>query len=157
MVIFIMSEKSEYCKDYYAWLIRMANLVREKNFDAISEYNLYFISDEMEGNARMVRNELDNLLQYLMAFFLILQHKCKYNDGWLTDAVIEAKRSEINIILYKSPSLEKYISDSENLDSNYSIARLIATRLSNKSEEIYCEKRQLTLDKILHDKLTWMV
>jgi hypothetical protein len=150
-----MSEISEYNKDYYAWLMRMSNLIIEKDFNSISQSDYRFICDEIESISRRVTRELDALLKHLMAFFLIAENR-RLSDAWLTQGVIEGKRTEINNILFKSPSLISYISTCESLESGYPTAKLIAARLSDQIEESYPEKCPFTLEHILYDKIILM-
>jgi hypothetical protein len=96
-----------YEDDFVLWLLSQAQLLRERNFDALDLDNLI---EEIEGMARSDRREL----RHRVALALVHLLKCKYQPGhrshsWLGTLVEQRRR--ISRLIKDSPSLKRLVAE----------------------------------------------
>lgn len=125
------SPPSEYNKDFYAWSLRNAALIRQGK---LSEVDLENVAEEIESMGKGNRRELVSRLGILLAHLL----KWKFQPGrrgksW--ELTIQEQRFEIQDLLDESPSL-KHILD-EQLSHAYEKALIIAEKETGLNRDIF--------------------
>jgi hypothetical protein len=91
----------EYDKDFYAWTVHNAKLLRERNFSAI---DVEHIAEEIESMGRSDKRELINRLAVLIAHLL----KWKFQPGRRSNDwkyTIKEQRIKVRDFLEESPCL----------------------------------------------------
>lgn len=115
-----METTSEYQKDFYAWLMDNARLLREKRF---TEIDAEHIAEELEDMGKSEKRELINRLTVLLAHLLKWQFQtAKRSRSWKN--TILTQRIDINELLEDSPSLRYEIT--QKLEIAYEKAKLNA-------------------------------
>jgi hypothetical protein len=97
-----------YDRDFYAWTIEQASLLRAGK---LHEIDLENIAEEIESLGRGTRSELINRLAVLMAHLLKWQIQPDYR-GTSWRLTIEEQRDEIRSHLGDNPSLNATLADS---------------------------------------------
>jgi hypothetical protein len=103
-----------YDKDFYAWAMENAELLRKKRFEDIDIEN---VAEEIESMGKREKRALISHLAVLMAHLLKLQHKekhvkKKYEEGQSTTSwksSIKNARRELLKLLKDSPSLRNHL------------------------------------------------
>lgn len=116
------SQQSEYDKDFYAWSLHNAALIREGK---LSEVDLEHVAEEIEDMGKINRRELISRLAVLLAHLL----KWKFQPGlrgrsW--ELTIKEQREEVKDQLDESPSLK------HELDSQFNRAYRKALNIVEK-------------------------
>lgn len=104
------SQQSEYDKDFYAWSLHNAALIREGK---LSEVDLEHVAEEIESMGRADKRELVNRLAVLLAHLL----KWKFQPslrGKSWRVTIKGQRREAMDLLSESPSLKHELDDRFN-------------------------------------------
>lgn len=101
-----LDHHSAYEKDFYAWAIENAELIRQKKFEKIDFDN---IAEEIESMGRSEKRGLISHLRVLIAHLLKwkYQPECRTNS-W--KSTIRNARYQIRELLEDSPSLKNEIS-----------------------------------------------
>lgn len=97
--------RHEFDKDYYAWTLHNAELVREKRFD---EIDIDHIAEELENMGKSSKRELVSRLAVLIAHLLKWQLQPE-RRGKSWRYTIKEQRLELLRLLKESPSLKHYI------------------------------------------------
>lgn len=135
-----------YEQDFYAWLLKSANLLREKKFRELDVEN---IAEELEGMARSDKRQLINRFAVLLAHLLKWQFEPeKRSKTW--KRTIREQRKRIGLLLRDSPSL-KYEIDKRIQDA-YEIAILSAANETGLDEDIFPQNCEYSLEEILSDE-----
>jgi hypothetical protein len=104
------SQQSEYDKDFYAWSLHNAVLIREGK---LSEVDLKNVAEEIESMGKADRRELIDRLAVLLAHLL----KWKFQPslrGRSWEITIKEQREEVKDQLDESPSLKHELDDQFN-------------------------------------------
>ena len=98
-----MNLKTEYDRDFYAWINQNVSLLREGR---LSEIDAEHIAEELESMGKRDRRQLRSRLQVLLMHLLKWQYQPeKQSQSWLR--TIEHQRDEIEALLLDSPSLRR--------------------------------------------------
>ena len=98
-----MKRKQEYEKDFYAWAIHNAQLLREGK---LAEIDIENIAEEIESMGKSEKRELVNRLAVLITHLLKWQFQPeRRSNSW--KYTIEEQRDEVLELLEESPSLKK--------------------------------------------------
>ncbi len=136
----------DYDRDFYAWLLKSAELLRNKQFSELDTEN---IAEELEGMARSDQRQLVNRFAVLLAHLLKWQFQSeKRSKSWAR--TIKEQRKRINLLLKDSPSLKHKIQ--ERVNDAYEIAILSAANETGLDEEVFPESCEYSLDEILSDE-----
>lgn len=109
-----------YEKDFYAWSLKTAELIRQKKFEDI---DLEHTAEEIESMGRGEKNQLISHLAILVAHLLKWQYQPE-RRGTSWQKTIKYQRSRIPSLIEKSPSL-KY-----EIDKTFKEAYIEATRIA---------------------------
>ncbi len=134
-----------YEKDFYAWLLQNAELIRKGSFSEVDAEN---VAEELEGMARSDKRQLVNRFAVLLAHMLKWQYQPeRRSKSWAR--TIREQRKRITLLLKDSPSLkheiEKRVSDA------YDIAILSAANETHLDESVFPESCEYSLEEILED------
>ena len=134
----------EYNKDFYAWAIHNAQLLREGK---LSEVDIAHVAEEIESMGKSERRELINRLAILMAHLLkwAFQPKRQGNSWKYT---IKEKRIKLDKLLEESPSLRHELE--EKMEEAYEQAVVIALRQTELEEDIFPETCPFSFKQILN-------
>jgi hypothetical protein len=103
----------EFDRDFYAWSIEQAQLLREGRFDLIDAQS---VAEEIEGMAKNVRHALSSFLTVLLSHLLKWQFQPAFRSkSW--EHTIGVQREDVLDCLRESPSLVFNFSDSKWLAS----------------------------------------
>lgn len=112
----------DYEKDFYAWTLHNAKLLREGKF---SEMDIENIAEEIESMGKRERRELINRFAILIAHLLKWEHQpARRSKSW--ECTIKEQRFELVDLLEESPSLKHEVE--EQLAHAYKKALLIAEK-----------------------------
>ena len=128
------AQQSEYDRDFYAWSLHNAALIREGK---LSEVDLEHVAEEIESMGRADKRELISRLAVLLAHLL----KWKFQPGLRGKSwrfTIKEQRETVIDLLDESPSLK------HELDNQFSRAYQKALNIIEKETEL----NQNTLPKV---------
>jgi Domain of unknown function DUF29 len=114
---------AEYHQDFYAWLIKNADLLRNQRF---SEVDIEHVAEELEAMSKSEKRELISRLTVLLAHLLKWQFQPVLRSRSWKNTIL-TQRIDINELLIDSPSLKN------ELDGKISVAYEKA-RLSAEDE-----------------------
>lgn len=138
------SQQSEYDKDFYAWSLHNAALIREGK---LSEVDLKHVAEEIEdmgkGNKRELVSRLIVLLAHLLKWNFQSERKGK---SW--KFTIKEQRVRIESLLRKNPSLSHEIE--EQIEEAYEVALLVAEKETDLNEETFPNTCPFSLEEILN-------
>jgi hypothetical protein len=138
-----MEITSEYQKDFYAWLMDNARLLREKKF---TEIDAEHIAEELEAMGKSEKRELVNRLTVLLAHLLKWQFQsAKRSRSWKN--TILTQRIDVNELLEDSPSLRHEII--QKIEVAYEKAKLSAEDETGIDKSHFPESCPFSLAKIL--------
>jgi len=138
-----MENISEYEKDFYAWLMKNAQLMREKRF---ADIDAEHIAEELESMGRSERRELSNRLSVLLAHLIKWQFQAvKRSKSWKN--TITTQRIDIKELLNESPSLRYDIE--QKIDSAYEKAKLKAEDETGIDAKIFPKNCPFSLEQIM--------
>jgi len=131
--------------DFYAWLLRNAQLIRQGQFSQIDREN---IAEELEGMARTDKRQLASRLAVLLAHLLKWEFQAdKRSSSWR--GTIKEQRRRILKLLAESPSLKNEIEN--QLVDAYESAIIIASNDTGMSEFDFPSKCPFELEQILNE------
>lgn len=134
-----------YEKDFYAWLLKSAELLRRGKF---SELDVEQIAEELEGMARSDKRQLINRLAVLLAHLLKWQYQPeKRSKSW--ERTIREQRKRISLLLEESPSLKSEID--QKLSDAYEIAVLSAANETGLDDDRFPESCEYSLEEVLDE------
>jgi hypothetical protein len=137
-------QQSEYDKDFYAWSLHNAALIRDGK---LSEVDLEHVAEEIEDMGKTNRRELISRLAVLLAHLLKWKFQPdRRGNSW--KYTIKEQRLEVRNVLKESPSL-KYELDKQ-LNDSYELALVSALKETNFNEEIFPEVCPFTLEEALN-------
>jgi hypothetical protein len=132
-----------YEEDFYAWLLKSAELLRQGRF---AELDLEQVAEELEGVARSDKRQLINRLAVLLAHLLKWQYQPeRQSKSW--QRTIREQRKRISLLLDDSPSLKYEIE--QKLANAYEIAVLSAANETGLDEDHFPESCEYTVDEVL--------
>jgi len=135
-----------YEKDFYAWLLNCAQLLRERRF---SELDIENMAEELEGMARSDKRELISRLAVLLAHLLKWRFQPDLRSkSW--KRTIKEQRKRIKMLLEDSPSL-KYEIDAKIGDA-YELAVLSAASETGFDEDVFPSTCEYVMEEILDDE-----
>jgi hypothetical protein len=133
----------DYEKDFYAWTVEQAELLRAGEFSAIDIVN---IAEEIESLGRRDRRELGSRLTVLVAHLLKWQKQPDMRlKSW--SATIREQRRQIKKLLGESPSLRPFVADA--LTEVYNDAREDAADETGLAATEFPAECPFTLDEVL--------
>lgn len=135
---------TDYEKDFHAWTLENAALLRQRRFAEIDVDN---IADELENMGRSERHELINRLAVLLAHLLKWRFQpAQRGNSW--KYTIEEQRRRIKRLLDENPSLSSRLETA--FENAYGDAILIAARDMDCDKTVFpsiCPfPQKLTLD-----------
>lgn len=138
--------KDEYEKDFYAWTVHNAELIRHGK---LSDVDLENVAEEIESMGRSDKRELVNRLAVLIAHLLKWQFQSKKRCvSW--EITIRNQRIDITDLLEESPSLKHELN--QKITMAYEKAILNAMEETKLSEKTFPKKCPFTLDQCLDSK-----
>lgn len=136
-------KKHEYEKDFYAWAIHNAQLLREGK---LSELDIENVAEEIESMGKSEKRELINRLAVLLAHLLKWRFQsARRSNSW--KYTIKEQRLRLNRLLSESPSLKKELE--KRINEAYEDACYLALSETGLSEEAFPEKCPFSLKKAL--------
>ena len=139
------SQQSEYDKDFYAWSLHNAALIREGK---LSEVDLEHVAEEIEDMGKKDRRELVSRLAVLLAHLLKWKFQTeRRGNSWKN--TIKHQRFKVKDILGDSPSL-KYELD-KKLSHAYEEALMIAVEETGLSQSAFPETSPFSLAEALNE------
>lgn len=135
--------KDEYEKDFYAWTVHNAELIRHGK---LSEVDLENVAEEIESMGRSDKRELINRLAVLIMHLLKWQFQPKgHSSSWMT--TIKNQRMDITDLLDESPSLKHELD--LKLSKAYEKAVINASDETKLSEKTFPKTCPFTLGQCL--------
>ncbi len=126
--------KNEYDKDFYAWTMHNAALIRQGKFSQVDVEN---VAEEIESMGRSDKRELVSRLGVLIAHLLKWEFQPeRRGNSW--KATIKVQRLRVKRLLEESPSL-KHELESKLADA-YKLAVLIAAEETQFLETTFPKK-----------------
>ncbi len=120
---------ARYDRDFYAWSLEQARLVREGRWDAVDRDN---VAEEIESLGREQFNKLESALRVLMLHMLKWDHQPELRSrSWVLS--IKAQRIELDDVLADNPGLKPRLP--EAIARGYRKARLDAARETGLGED----------------------
>jgi hypothetical protein len=133
-----------YEQDYFLWLEKTIDLLREKRFNEVDLENLL---EELENMGRNEKKALQSNLTILLMHLLKYKYQSqKRSKSWLS-TIVEHRRRLI-IQLEDTPSLKRYFLDI--FDKCYQDACLDATTETGLSQETFSKTSPFTVEEILN-------
>lgn len=124
----------EYEKDFYAWAIQNAQLLRERK---LSEIDVKNIAEEIESMGKSEKRELLNRLAVLLAHLLKWEFQSSRRcNSW--KYTIKEQRLRLKRLISESPSLKKELE--KKLHEAYEDACYIALSETGLDEEAFPKK-----------------
>lgn len=142
-----MSRKlhEEYDKDFYAWTMHNAELIRKKRF---SEMDCEHIAEEIEemgkSNKRALASRLEVLIAHLLKWQFQSHQRC---NSW--SATIREQRLKIRKLLQQNPSLEKELIGI--FSDSYEDAILIAVQETNLPDDTFPKRCPYSLEQVMNE------
>jgi hypothetical protein len=134
---------ASYDRDFYAWSLEQARLVREGRWDAIDREN---VAEEIESLGREQFNKLESALRVLMLHMLKWDHQPALRSrGWALS--IKAQRAELDDIMSDNPGLKPRIG--EAIARGYRKASIEAARETGLDEEQFSKTCPYASDDIV--------
>jgi len=138
-----MKTVNEYETDFYAWLLKNAQLMRERKFTDIDVDN---IAEELEAMGRSEKRELSSRLTVLLAHLLKWQFQAiKRLRSWKNTIIMQ--RIDIKELLDESPSLRYDIE--QKIDSAYEKAKLNAEYETGIDAKYFLKKCPFSFEHIM--------
>jgi Domain of unknown function DUF29 len=125
--------RASYDRDFYAWSLEQARLVREGRWDAVDRDN---VAEEIESLGREQFNKLESALRVLMVHMLKWDHQSALRSrGWALS--IKAQRVELDDVIADNPGLKPRIG--EAISRGYRKASIEAARETGLDEDQFPE------------------
>ena len=138
--------QNQYDKDFYAWAITNAKLLKQGK---ISEIDIENIAEEIESMGKSEKRELLNRLSVLIAHLMKWKHQAKKRSkSW--ELTIKEQRFEIADLLADSPSLKSEIE--KQIAHAYEKALILAEKETGLAKKIFESECPFTLKQVLNQK-----
>lgn len=138
-----MKVQHEYEKDFYAWALHSAELIRQGK---LAEVDLEHIAEEIESMGKSDKRELVSRFAVLLAHLLKWQFQPeRRGNSW--KYTIKTQRFEVTELLDDSPSL-KYELDKQ-LEHAYEKALLLAVNETGLSQDTFPDSCPFSLEQSL--------
>ena len=138
--------QKKYDKDFYAWAIHNAKLLRAGK---LSEIDIENIAEEIESMGKSEKRELTNRLAILIAHLLKWQFQpTRRGNSW--KYTIKEQRLQLIDLLDESPSLKIILE--ERIKHAYEQATVIAARETGLIENTFPKKCPFSLKQALNQK-----
>lgn len=135
--------QQEYEKDFYAWALHNAQLLRKGK---LSEIDIENIAEEIESMGKSEKRELINRLILLIAHLLKWKlQKVRRSKSWVL--TIKNQRIELNDLLAESPSLKKELEN--KFKHAYERGIGMAAEQTGIDEKMFPKKPPFTLNECL--------
>ncbi|WP_394753414.1 DUF29 domain-containing protein [Crenothrix sp.] len=102
-----METTADYNKDFYAWLIKSAELLRKNRF---AEVDIEHVAEELEAMSKSEKRELMSRLTVLLAHLLKWQFQSALRSRSWKNTIL-TQRIDISGLLEDSPSLQYDLGD----------------------------------------------
>jgi hypothetical protein len=137
--------KSLYDQDFYAWVEQTAQLLQSHQWDAVDLENLI---EEVVDLGKSQQRALQSALRLVLSHLL----KWKYqperrSQSWRI--TITRERLNIDELLAESPSLRRFLNDTDWINTTYQRARREAMVETGLSEEKFAIACPFSVDEIL--------
>jgi len=140
---FSMKRKQEYEKDFYAWAIHNAQLLREGK---LTEIDIENIAEEIESMGKSEKRELINRLAALLAHLLKWKFQvARRSNSW--KYTIKEQRLRLTRLISDSPSLKKELE--KHIDEAYEDACYMALSETGLNEETFPKKCPFSFEESL--------
>lgn len=137
--------QQNYEKDFYAWAIHNAKLLREGK---LSEIDIEHIAEEIESMGKSEKRELINRLAILLAHLLKWKFQpVRQSKNW--ELTIKEQRFELTDLIKESPSLKHELE--KKLSHAYRKALIIAEKETGLEQKSFPKKCPFTLKQSLED------
>lgn len=142
----MMNSKPKYDKDFYAWALYSAKLLRQGKFE---EIDVEHVAEEVESMGKRDKRALINRLAVLLAHLLKgqFQQERRGNSWKIT---IKEQRIKVFDLLTESPSLNHELMS--NFKTAYVLATLRAARETGFAENVFPKKCPYSLEQCLDNK-----
>jgi hypothetical protein len=138
--------QQKYERDFYAWALYNAKLLREGKLE---EADIENVAEEIESIGKSEKRELINRFAVLIAHLLKWQFQpARRCNSW--KYTIEEQRDELLNLLEESPSLKKEIE--QELVRAYKRGILIAATETNLGKETFPSTCQFSLEQLISAK-----
>ncbi len=135
--------RQAYDKDFYAWALNNAELLRKRK---LSEIDIDNIAEEIESMGKSEKRELINRLIILMAHLLKWKlQQPRRSTSW--ELTIKNQRAQLMDLLEDSPSLKNELE--ETFRKAYQRAISVAAEQTGIEEEKFPKKAPFTLKECL--------
>ena len=135
----------DYERDFYAWAIRNATLLRQGRF---AELDTEHIAEELDSMGRSEKRALKSRLTVLLTHLL----KWRYQPTLRSNSwryTIREQRLAVADVLEENPSLQSQLG--ETLGKAYRAARLAAARETGLAEETFPATCPLSFDEAMSE------
>lgn len=138
-------QQSEYDKDFYAWSLHNAALIREGK---LSEVDLEHVAEEIEDMGKNNRRELISRLAVLLSHLLKWKFQTeRRGNSW--KYTIKHQRFKVKDVLNESPSLKHELD--KQLNHAYEEALMIAVEETGLSQNTFPKTCQFSLKEALDE------
>jgi len=138
-----MERTADYNKDFYAWLIKNADLLRKRQF---AEVDIEHVAEELEAMSKSEKRELISRLTVLLAHLLKWQFQSALRSRSWKNTIL-TQRIDISELLEDSPSLQYELERYCNVA--YEKARLSAEDETGMDKMNFPEHCPFTLAQML--------
>jgi Domain of unknown function DUF29 len=141
-----MNTNSKYDKDFYAWALHNAKLLRQGKFEEIDVDNM---AEEIESMGGREKRELVNRMATLIMHLL----KWQFQSDWRSNSwkyTVKEQRIQIIDLLDESPSLKRELISKFN--HIYEKALVMAVAETGIPEKNFPLKNPYSLDQCLDDE-----
>ena len=136
----------EYDKDFYAWTVHNAQLLRAGKLVEIDVLN---IAEEIESMGKSEKRELTNRLAILLAHLLKWKFQsARRSNSW--KYTIKEQRIQLDDLLEESPSLKKLLE--KRMNHAYEHAVVIAVKETGLDEKKFPKICPFTFKQCLNQK-----
>ncbi len=145
-----MNRSPQYDKDFYAWALESAKLLRQGKF---KEVDIEHVAEEIESMGNNQKIKLISLLARVIEHLLKYQYKPDLRDrcgnGWMLS--IKLHREKVARVLEDNPSLKNH-QLIDKLNYAYKQGVLYAAKGLNLTEKIFPKNCPYSIDQCLDDE-----
>lgn len=138
------TQQKKYEKDFYAWALQSAQLIREGKF---AEVDIEHVAEEIESMGKSEKRELISRLAVLIAHLLKWQFQpLRRSRSW--KYTLKEQRFELNDLLSESPSLKPELN--KQIVQAYERALLIVQKETGFERKKFPSTCPFTLKQVLN-------